>query len=102
MPFKNNDQRRACFAKNDPNWDCDAWNAVTPKNIPKHPKKKLKESLHIGMKFNEWVAQRAEDASLIETQLDQWIDKLNGLLYNYPNETKLKLIEKVINKLRAN
>ena len=25
MPFKNDAQRRACYAKNDPKWDCKKW-----------------------------------------------------------------------------
>lgn len=70
------------------------------------------------MKFNEWITQKdnkqykelssknlgmetQQDLGLIESQLDQWIDKLNGLLYDLPSETKAKLVEKVINKLRG-
>jgi hypothetical protein len=47
MPFKNRDQQKACYAKNDPNWDCDAWSKITPKDIPKHAKK-----------FREWLEVR--------------------------------------------
>ena len=25
MPFKNDAQHRACYAKNDPKWDCKKW-----------------------------------------------------------------------------
>lgn len=69
------------------------------------------------MKFNEWLTQKSpdnfkeltsnglgmeqkEDPSLIESQLEQWVDKLNGLLYNLPSETRVKLVEKVIEKLK--
>lgn len=34
-PFVSEEQRRACYAADDPNWDCDEWNDSTPKNIPK-------------------------------------------------------------------
>ena len=29
MPFKNAAQRRACYAKNDPNWNCKEWDKHT-------------------------------------------------------------------------
>lgn len=29
MPFKNEAQRRACYAKNDPKWDCKAWESYS-------------------------------------------------------------------------
>ena len=31
MPFKNKAQMRACYAKKDPNWDCDKWMKETKK-----------------------------------------------------------------------
>lgn len=44
MPFKNQAQRKACYAQKEKNpdskWDCDWWNKKTPKNIPKGPKRK--------------------------------------------------------------
>lgn len=67
------------------------------------------------MKFNEWLTQnkpefeelsqdlnmRTQDQEdLIESQLDQWVNKLVGLLHNLPEERKQKLIEKVVENLR--
>ena len=43
MPFQNLDQMKACFAKNDPNWDCHEW-AKETKSIKKLPKKIKKEA----------------------------------------------------------
>lgn len=40
-PFVSEDQRRACYAKNDPNWDCDEWNAKTPTRLSKRASRKL-------------------------------------------------------------
>ena len=42
MPFKSKAQWRACFAKNDPNWDCGEWADSTPsyKELPKKKKEK--------------------------------------------------------------
>ena len=65
------------------------------------------------MKFNEWITQKDEfselsngsdletmqDDAVVENQLDQWIDKLMGLLHTTPSDKKQKLLEKVINKL---
>ena len=40
MPFKSKDQVKACFAKDDPKWDCKKWSNETssikklPKNLP--------------------------------------------------------------------
>lgn len=63
------------------------------------------------MKFNEWIIQNKdknikedlgmqtkEDAALIESQLEQWINRLVGLLHTSPN--KHKLMEKVIGELQ--
>lgn len=30
MPFKSKAQVKACYAKNDPRWDCKAWAKETP------------------------------------------------------------------------
>lgn len=38
-PFVSESQRRACYAADDPNWDCDEWNDATPK-VKKLPDKK--------------------------------------------------------------
>ena len=44
MPFKSKAQWRACFAKNDPNWDCSEMAHSTPsyKELPKKKKKEKK------------------------------------------------------------
>lgn len=66
------------------------------------------------MKFNEWLTQRGgeefatsnnlgmetvEDMSLIENQLEQWVTRLAGLLQNLPEETKRKLLGKVVESI---
>lgn len=35
MPFVSEAQRRACYAKNDPRWDCKKWEKETKKSLPK-------------------------------------------------------------------
>lgn len=68
------------------------------------------------MKFNEWITQNKDeefqelkskdyymyqdDLELIEGQLDQWINKIRGLLLTAPHR-KRELLEKVINDLKA-
>ena len=44
MPFKSKAQWRACFAADDPNWDCREWADSTPsyKELPKKKKKEKK------------------------------------------------------------
>ena len=42
-----------------------------------------------------------EDDNLIESQLQQWVDKLAGLLNDIPNDKKHKLLEKVITKIQT-
>lgn len=34
MPFKSKAQRRACYAKDDPDWDCEEFEEGTPDNLP--------------------------------------------------------------------
>lgn len=43
MPFKSKSQMRACFAKNDPNWDCKEWAKETKstKKLPDRIKKAM-------------------------------------------------------------
>lgn len=40
MPFKSKAQMRACYAKDDPDWDCEKWESHTPnkKSLPKRKK----------------------------------------------------------------
>lgn len=41
MPFKSKAQQRACYAKDDPRWDCQEWGAATKKELPERvPAKK--------------------------------------------------------------
>lgn len=37
MPFKNRQQQKACYAKNDPKWDCSKWSKESSKNLPSRP-----------------------------------------------------------------
>jgi hypothetical protein len=70
------------------------------------------------MKFNEWLTQNkteeiaaltnnnvdlttSQDDALIVNQLEQWVTKLNGLLYNVDEAKKEKLLEKVIKDIIA-
>ena len=38
MPFKSKAQQRACYAKQDPKWNCDEWQAETPTRLPERAK----------------------------------------------------------------
>lgn len=68
--------------------------------------------------FNEWITQNKEeefsalssqglgmrtreDTDLIEGQLDQWVNKLMGLLNAVPQERKQKFLEKVISNIKT-
>lgn len=50
MPFKSMDQARACYAKNDPNWDCSEFSKVT--DFTKLPKKVKKKAVHRLLKLS--------------------------------------------------
>jgi hypothetical protein len=69
------------------------------------------------MNFNEWLTankkeyaglstskdlgmETADDADLLENQVDQWITKLIGLLNNASAERKQKLAEKIVTELK--
>lgn len=54
----------------------------------------LKNSDHAGM-------ETQEDQDLLESQLDQWVTRLMGLLQGITQERKTKLLEKVISNLQA-
>jgi hypothetical protein len=41
MPFKSKAQMKACYAANNPKWDCEKW-AKETKNIGKLPTRKKK------------------------------------------------------------
>lgn len=44
MPFRSKAQRRACYAKHDPDWDCGEWERHTPKGqLPERVRKHFKE-----------------------------------------------------------
>lgn len=73
--------------------------------------------------FNEWVTQNKdvnrskedftdlatnkdlwatrEEEGLLENQLDQWVNRLVGLLHSVPPSRKQELLEKVISDLQA-
>lgn len=38
MPFKSKAQRRACYAKDTPGWNCGEWEAETPQSLPERVK----------------------------------------------------------------
>ena len=42
MPFQSTSQRRACYAKGDPKWDCATWQKETPKGALPERKAKPK------------------------------------------------------------
>jgi hypothetical protein len=48
MPFKSKSQRRACYAKGDPDWDCDKWEKHTAK-------KNLPEKVTEQLTFKDWL-----------------------------------------------
>lgn len=48
MPFKSNAQRRACYAKHDPDWDCGEWERHTHN-------KKLPERVTEEITFKDWL-----------------------------------------------
>ena len=50
MPFKSKSQLRACFAKNDPDWNCEEWASKT-KNVKKLPDAVKKSSEKIASLF---------------------------------------------------
>jgi hypothetical protein len=69
------------------------------------------------MKFNEWIThnkaefqdlntskdlgmETREEEGLLESQLEQWVNKLVGLLHTVPEARKQKLLEKVIQDLQ--
>ena len=43
-----------------------------------------------------------EQEGLLESQLDQWVNKLMGLLHDSPPHRKQELLEKVVNHLKSN
>jgi hypothetical protein len=61
------------------------------------------------MKFNEWITKKDTDVlkasfpddSLLIDQLDQWVDKLCGLLHDVSNDKKHSLLEKVIKEIKT-
>ena len=52
MPFKSEAQRRACYAANDPNWDCKEYERHTPKGkLPKRVCKKKRKHKRVDNAF---------------------------------------------------
>lgn len=43
MPFKSQAQRKACYARKDPNWDCEKWERHTKGELPKKKKKGIRK-----------------------------------------------------------
>jgi len=52
MPFVSKAQRRACYARKDPGWDCGEWESHTHGDLPERKKKKKKHK-----SFKEWLAE---------------------------------------------
>jgi len=48
MPFRSQSQRRLCYSKHDPDWNCELWDKHTPK-------KKLPERVK---SFKEFVLEK--------------------------------------------
>lgn len=42
MPFVSKAQRRACYAKNDPRWNCEEWERETKRMKKRLPERKRK------------------------------------------------------------
>jgi hypothetical protein len=40
MPFKTKKQRKACYAKNDPKWDCKKWDSEKKRTTKMRRKRK--------------------------------------------------------------
>lgn len=74
MPFVSKSQVRACFAKDDPNWDCKKW-AKKTKDIKSLPDKKTENATleTIKMKtFSEFLEEK--DPELVdEAKKEKWI-----------------------------
>lgn len=65
--------------------------------------------------FNEWLSEKnakelgstdlgldtAYDENLVKTQVNDWITKLVGLVYEVPTKEKKKLAEEIIKTIRS-
>ena len=49
-PFVSEAQRRACYAKGDPSWDCKEWEKKTTKKLPERKKSRLVKNRRIFLK----------------------------------------------------
>jgi hypothetical protein len=62
MPFKNAAQRKACFARNDPKWDCHKWAHEGEKGKKKKNEEQEGEEVTDAPKpipsFSDYVAER--------------------------------------------
>lgn len=65
MPFKSKSQVRACFAANDPNWDCHEWAHATP-SIKKLPDRKPKRKEASDMSVIAMLGRQAAEKPMIE------------------------------------
>ncbi len=56
------------------------------------------------MRFNEWLTTKnydgGNDDDVLENQMEQWMDRLSGLLHNVPSEKKKAMLEKIMNGLQ--
>jgi len=72
MPFKSKAQRRACYARNDPNWDCGEWESHTKnKRLPERVTKDH-------MDFKSFYHQ-AEVQDISEGKVGRFLGRLAGV-----------------------
>jgi len=85
MPFRSKSQVRACFAKNDPKWDCHKFAHETD-DIKKLPEKKKKRS------FKEYV--EAKEADLLEAKKEK-MSKAHAEAPKNPSAEAQKAVKKI-------
>ena len=73
MPFVSKSQRRACYAKNDPNWNCEEWEQKTPKKLPE---KKMKENFAM-KSFHDWMLVKEVSEQQIYDHAKEWLLELD-------------------------
>ncbi len=59
MPFVSEEQRRACYAKDDPAWDCKEWEAKTPAKLPRKVRNRLAFNAKKRRKLKPKAAKKA-------------------------------------------
>lgn len=94
-PFVSKAQRRACYAADDPAWDCDEWEEGTPKRLPeKKDKKDTKSSptanaiplsqydpsgtLALSQSFQAVVNRRFEALNRVVLKISEWEGRVDN------------------------